>query len=122
MARIAGVNLPANKRVEIALTYVYGIGKSSAKKIVEEAGIDSKRRLNALTDSELTNIRNIVSKNSVEGDLRSTISINIKRLMDSGCYRGIRHRKGLPVRGQRTNTNARTRKGRGMAIAGKKTT
>ena len=122
MARIAGVNLPTNKRVEIALTYVYGIGKSSAKKIVEEAGIDSKRRLNALTDNELTNIRNIVSKNSVEGDLRSTISINIKRLMDSGCYRGIRHRKGLPVRGQRTNTNARTRKGRGMAIAGKKTT
>ena len=122
MARIAGVNLPANKRVEIALTYVYGIGKSSAKKIVEEAGIDSKRRLNALTDNELTNIRNIFSKNSVEGDLRSTISINIKRLMDSGCYRGIRHRKGLPVRGQRTNTNARTRKGRGMAIAGKKTT
>lgn len=122
MARIAGVNLPANKRVEIALTYVYGIGKSSAKKIVEEAGIDSKRRLNALTDNELTNIRNIVSKNSVEGDLRSTISINIKRLMDSGCYRGIRHRKGLPVRGQRTNTNARTRKGRSMAIAGKKTT
>ena len=122
MARIAGVNLPANKRVEIALTYVYGIGKSSAKKIVEEARIDSKRRLNDLTDNELTNIRNIVSKNSVEGDLRSTISINIKRLMDSGCYRGIRHRKGLPVRGQRTNTNARTRKGRGMAIAGKKTT
>ena len=122
MARIAGVNLPANKRVEIALTYVYGIGKSSAKKIVEEAGIDSKRRLNDLTDNELTNIRNIVSKNSVEGDLRSTISINIKRLMDSGCYRGIRHRKGLPVRGQRTNTNARTRKGRSMAIAGKKTT
>ncbi len=122
MARIAGVNLPTNKRVEIALTYVYGIGKSSAKKIVEEAGIDSKRRLNELTDNELTNIRNIVSKNSVEGDLRSTISINIKRLMDSGCYRGIRHRKGLPVRGQRTNTNARTRKGRGMAIAGKKTT
>ena len=122
MARIAGVNLPANKRVEIALTYVYGIGRSSAKKIVEEARIDSKRRLNDLTDNELTNIRNIVSKNSVEGDLRSTISINIKRLMDSGCYRGIRHRKGLPVRGQRTNTNARTRKGRGMAIAGKKTT
>ena len=122
MARIAGVNLPANKRVEIALTYVYGIGKSSAKKIVEEARIDSKRRLNDLTDNELTNIRNIVSKNSVEGELRSTISINIKRLMDSGCYRGIRHRKGLPVRGQRTNTNARTRKGRGMAIAGKKTT
>ena len=122
MARIAGVNLPANKRVEIALTYVYGIGKSSAKKIVEEARIDSKRRLNDLTDNELTNIRNIVSKNSVEGELRSTISINIKRLMDSGCYRGIRHRKGLPVRGQRTNTNARTRKGRSMAIAGKKTT
>ena len=120
MARIAGVNLPANKRVEIALTYVYGIGKSNAKKIVEEAGIDSKRRLNDLTDNELTNIRNIVSKNSVEGELRSTISINIKRLMDSGCYRGIRHRKGLPVRGQRTNTNARTRKGKGVAIANKK--
>ena len=122
MARIAGVNLPANKRVEVALTYVYGIGKSSAKKIVDEAGIDSKRRLNDLTASELTNIRDIVAKNTVEGDLRSTISINIKRLMDLGCYRGIRHRKGLPVRGQRTNTNARTRKGRGMAIAGKKTT
>ena len=122
MARIAGVNLPANKRVEIALTYIYGIGKSSAKKIVEEVGIDSKRRLNDLTDNELTNIRNIVSKSSVEGELRSSVSINIKRLMDSGCYRGIRHRKGLPVRGQRTITNARTRKGRGMAIAGKKTT
>ena len=122
MARIAGVNLPANKRVEVALTYVYGIGKSSAKKIVEEAGIDSKRRLNDLTDSELTNIRDIVAKNTVEGDLRSTISINIKRLMDLGCYIVIRHMKGLPVRGQRTNTKARTRKGRGMAIAGKKTT
>ncbi|PPR30488.1 MAG: 30S ribosomal protein S13 [Alphaproteobacteria bacterium MarineAlpha9_Bin2] len=122
MARIAGVNLPANKRVEIALTYIYGIGKSRAKKIVEEVGIDSKRRLNDLTDNELTNIRNIVSKSSVEGELRSSVSINIKRLMDSGCYRGIRHRKGLPVRGQRTSTNARTRKGRGMAIAGKKTT
>ena len=120
MARIAGVNLPANKRVEDALTYVYGIGKSSAKKIVEEAGIDSKRRLNDLTDSELTNIRDIVAKNTVEGDLRSTI--NIIRLKDLGWYRGIRHRKGLPVSGQRTNTNARTRKGRGMAIAGKKTT
>ncbi|PPR28760.1 MAG: 30S ribosomal protein S13 [Alphaproteobacteria bacterium MarineAlpha9_Bin1] len=122
MARIAGVNLPANKRVEIALTYIYGIGKSRAKKIVEEVGVDSKRRLNDLTDNELTNIRNIVSKSSVEGELRSSVSINIKRLMDSGCYRGIRHRKGLPVRGQRTSTNARTRKGRGMAIAGKKTT
>ena len=122
MARIAGVNLPANKRVEIALTYIYGIGRSRAKKIVEEVGIDSKRRLNDLTDNELTNIRNIVSKSSVEGELRSSVSINIKRLMDSGCYRGIRHRKGLPVRGQRTSTNARTRKGRGMAIAGKKTT
>ena len=122
MARIAGVNLPANKRVEIALTYIYGIGKSRAKKIVEEVGIDFKRRLNDLTDNELTNIRNIVSKSSVEGELRSSVSINIKRLMDSGCYRGIRHRKGLPVRGQRTITNARTRKGRGMAIANKKTT
>ena len=122
MARIAGVNLPANKRVEIALTYIYGIGKSRAKKIVEEVGIDFKRRLNDLTDNELTNIRNIVSKSSVEGELRSSVSINIKRLMDSGCYRGIRHRKGLPVRGQRTITNPRTRKGRGMAIAGKKTT
>jgi len=122
VARIAGVNLPANKRVEIALTYIYGIGKSRAKKIVEEVGVDSKRRLNDLTDNELTNIRNIVSKSSVEGELRSSVSINIKRLMDSGCYRGIRHRKGLPVRGQRTITNARTRKGRGMAIAGKKTT
>ena len=122
MARIAGVNLPANKRVEIALTYIYGIGKSRAKKIVEEVGVDSKRRLNDLTDNELTNIRNIISKSSIEGESRSSVSINIKRLMDSGCYRGIRHRKGLPVRGQRTITNARTRKGRGMAIAGKKTT
>ena len=122
MARVAGVNLPANKRIEIALTYVYGIGRSSAQKIVKTAGIDPKRRLNDLTDSELSMVRDIVSKSTVEGELRSLISINIKRLMDSGCYRGIRHRKGLPVRGQRTNTNARTRKGRGMAIAGKKTT
>jgi len=122
LARVAGVNLPANKRIEIALTYVYGIGRSSAQKIVKTAGIDPKRRLNDLTDSELSMVRDIVSKSTVEGELRSLISINIKRLMDSGCYRGIRHRKGLPVRGQRTNTNARTRKGRGMAIAGKKTT
>ena len=121
MARISGVNIPTGKRVEIALTYIYGIGKTTATKIIEDAGIPKSRRVNDLTEVELDNLRDLTSKLTVEGDLRSFISMNIKRLRDSGCYRGIRHRKGLPVRGQRTKTNARTRKGKNMAIANKKT-
>ena len=121
MARISGVNVPTGKRVEIALTYIYGIGKNTATKIVEEAGVPKARRVNELTEVELDKLRDLTAKISLEGDLRSLISMNIKRLRDSGCYRGVRHRKGLPVRGQRTKTNARTRKGRNMAIANKKT-
>ena len=121
MARISGVNVPTGKRVEIALTYIYGIGRTTASKLIEEAGIPKSRRVNELTEVELDKIRNLTATMSLEGDLRSTISMNIKRLRDSGCYRGVRHRKGLPVRGQRTKTNARTRKGRNMAIANKKT-
>tara|TARA_B100000686_G_C16202716_1_gene671422 strand:+ start:211 stop:579 length:369 start_codon:yes stop_codon:yes gene_type:complete len=121
LARISGVNVPTGKRVEIALTYIYGIGKNTATKIVEEAGVPKARRVNELTEVELDKLRDLTAKISLEGDLRSLISMNIKRLRDSGCYRGVRHRKGLPVRGQRTKTNARTRKGRNMAIANKKT-
>ena len=121
MARISGVNVPTGKRVEIALTYIYGIGRSTASKIMDEAGIPKSRRVNDLTEVELDTLRDLSSKITTEGDLRSFISMNIKRLRDSGCYRGIRHRKGLPVRGQRTKTNARTRKGKNMAIANKKT-
>ncbi len=121
MARISGVNVPTGKRVEIALTYIYGVGKNTASKIIEEAGVPKSRRVNELTEVELDKLRDLTSKMTLEGDLRSNISMNIKRLRDSGCYRGIRHRKGLPVRGQRTKTNARTRKGRNMAIANKKT-
>ena len=121
MARISGVNVPTGKRVEIALTYIYGIGRTTASKLIQEAGVPKSRRVNELTELELDKIRDLTSKISLEGDLRSIISMNIKRLRDSGCYRGIRHRKGLPVRGQRTKTNARTRKGRNMAIANKKT-
>jgi len=121
LARISGVNVPTGKRVEVALTYIYGIGRNTASKIVEEAGVPKSRRINELTEVELDKLRDLTSKMSVEGDLRSLISMNIKRLRDSGCHRGIRHRKGLPVRGQRTKTNARTRKGRNMAIANKKT-
>ncbi len=121
MARISGVNVPTGKRVEIALTYIYGIGRSTASKIMEDAAIPLSRRVNDLTEVELDTLRDLTSKIAVEGDLRSIISMNIKRLRDSGCYRGIRHRKGLPVRGQRTKTNARTRKGKNMAIANKKT-
>ena len=121
MSRISGVNVPTVKRVELALTYIYGIGKNTASKIIEEAGVPKTRRVNELTEVELDKLRDLTSKMTVEGDLRSLISMNIKRLRDSGCYRGIRHRKGLPVRGQRTKTNARTRKGRNMAIANKKT-
>lgn len=121
MARIAGVNLPAKKRVEIGLTYIYGIGSVKAKKICKEIGIPSDRRVNGLSDDEAVKIREYIEKNFiVEGDLRREISMNIKRLTDLGCYRGLRHRKKLPLRGQRTHTNARTRKGPRIAIAGKK--
>ena len=120
MARISGVNVPTGKRVEIALTYIYGVGKTTASKIIVDAGIPKSRRVNDLTEVELDTRRELTSKLTVEGDLRSIISMNIKRLRDSGCYRGIRHRKGLPVRGQNTKNNARTRKGKAVAIAGKK--
>lgn len=117
MARIAGVNIPTNKRVVIALQYIHGIGPKSAKEIVAKVGIEDARRVNALTDAEVLQIREAIDKDfTVEGDLRREITMNIKRLMDLGCYRGFRHRKGLPVRGQRTRTNARTRKGPRKAI------
>ncbi|MEK9970581.1 MAG: 30S ribosomal protein S13 [Ferrovibrio sp.] len=121
MARIAGVNIPTNKRVEIALTYIYGIGRVKAKEICEKVGLPSERRVNQLTDAEVLQIRETIDRDyKVEGDLRREVAMDIKRLMDLGCYRGLRHRKGLPVRGQRTHTNARTRKGKAVAIAGKK--
>ncbi|MFY0690310.1 MAG: 30S ribosomal protein S13 [Paracoccaceae bacterium] len=121
MARIAGVNLPDGKRVPIALTYITGIGHTSAKAICESVGIDATRRMNELSDSEILQIReHIDATYTVEGDLRREVQMNIKRLMDLGCYRGLRHRRNLPVRGQRTHTNARTRKGPAKAIAGKK--
>ena len=121
MARIAGVNIPTGKRVDIALTYIYGIGRTKAKQIREKAGLNSERRVNDLNDNEIMKIRELIDGNyTVEGDLRREISINIKRLMDLGCYRGLRHRRRLPVRGQRTHTNARTRKGPAKPIAGKK--
>lgn len=112
MARIAGVDIPKEKRIDIALTYIFGIGKSSASKILKEANVDPSRKTKDLKDEEIARIRDIIERNyKVEGDLRKEISMNIKRLMDIGCYRGLRHRRGLPVRGQRTRTNARTRKG-----------
>ena len=118
MARIAGVNIPTNKRVVIALQYIHGIGQRSAKDIVARVGIDDARRVNQLTDAEVLQIREAIDKDfTVEGDLRRETSTNIKRLMDLACYRGLRHRKGLPVRGQRTHTNARTRKGPAKPIA-----
>ena len=121
MARIAGVNLPTNKRVQIALQYIHGIGPKIAKEIVEKVSLPAERRVAQLTDSEVLQIRELIDRDyMVEGDLRREVSMNIKRLMDLGCYRGLRHRKGLPVRGQRTHTNARTRKGPAKAIAGKK--
>ncbi len=121
MARIAGVNVPSQKRVEIALTYIYGIGKTKAVEICKKAKIDSARRVHQLTEDELSTIRDIIEEDhQVEGDLRRYVSMNIKRLVDLGCYRGLRHRKGLPTRGQRTHTNARTRKGKAKPIAGKK--
>lgn len=121
MARIAGIDLPRNKRIEIALTYIYGIGRTTAQKILAESGVSSDTRTDNLTEAEVAKIREFIDKNvKVEGDLRRDISMNIKRLMDLGCYRGLRHRKGLPVRGQRTKTNARTRKGPARTVAGKK--
>ena len=121
MARIAGVNIPTQKRVEIALTYIHGIGRTKSKAICNEVGIPAERRVNELTDDEVVRIRESIDRGYVvEGDLRREVAMNIKRLMDLGCYRGLRHRKGLPVRGQRTHTNARTRKGPARPIAGKK--
>lgn len=121
MARIAGVDLPRGKRMEIALTYIYGIGRSSSRKILSEAEIDWNIKSDEITAEQLTGIRKIIDeKHQVEGDLRREISMNIKRLMDLGAYRGLRHRRGLPVRGQRTSTNARTRKGPRRAVMGKK--
>ena len=121
MARIAGVNIPTQKRVEIGLRYIHGIGPQIARKIVAQLGIDPTRRVSDLTESEVIQIREVIDRDFlVEGDLRRDVAMNIKRLMDLGCYRGLRHRKSLPVRGQRTHTNARTRKGPAKAIAGKK--
>ena len=121
MARIAGVNIPTNKRVEIALTYIHGIGRTKAKDICAKVGLPRERRVSELTDQEVIQIREVIDTDYlVEGDLRREVAMNIKRLMDLGCYRGVRHRKGLPLRGQRTHTNARTRKGPARPIAGKK--
>jgi small subunit ribosomal protein S13 len=121
MARIAGVNIPTNKRVEIALTYIHGIGRTKAKEITTRLSIGEERRVQDLTDQEVLQIREAIdADHTVEGDLRRQTAMNIKRLMDLACYRGLRHRKGLPVRGQRTHTNARTRKGKAKPIAGKK--
>ena len=121
MARISGVNLPTNKRVKVALTYIYGIGPTTANEICKVVGISDDKRVNKLADDEVLKIREYIeSKCKVEGDLRSEASLNIKRLTDLGTYRGLRHRKKLPVRGQRTHTNARTRKGKGIAIANRK--
>ena len=121
MARISGVDLPRNKRMEVALTYIYGIGQTKAKQILKHAGVSPDTRTDELADSEISAIRNIIDKDhKVEGDVRRDVSMSIKRLMDIGAYRGLRHRKGLPVRGQRTHTNSRTRKGPRRSIAGKK--
>ena len=121
MARIAGVNIPTNKRVVIALQYIHGIGPQKANEIMAKIGIPDERRVSQLTDQEVLQIREMIDRDYiVEGDLRREVAMNIKRLMDLGCYRGLRHRKNLPVRGQRTHTNARTRKGKARPIAGKK--
>ena len=121
MARIAGVDLPKEKRVEAALTYIFGIGFSTSKKILKEAGVNSDTRVKALTDADVAKIRSVIDANvKVEGALRTETTMSIKRLIDIGCYRGLRHRRGLPVRGQRTRTNARTRKGRRRTVAGKR--
>lgn len=121
MARISGVDLPREKRVEIGLTYIFGIGRSSSKRILSDAGVNPDTRIRDLTDEEVAKIRDVIDKTQkVEGDLRREVALNIKRLTEIGCYRGIRHRKGLPVRGQRTKTNARTRKGPARTVANKK--
>ena len=120
MARIAGVDLPRNKRMEVALTYIFGIGTPSARCILTEAGVDLNKKSDAVSDDELVKLRQIIEGQKVEGDLRRDVAMNIKRLMDIGSYRGLRHRRNLPVRGQRTHTNARTKKGPRRAIAGKK--
>jgi small subunit ribosomal protein S13 len=120
MARIAGIDLP-NKHVDVALTYIYGIGRPSAQEICQKTGIDTEQRMNDLSAEQVNELRNVIENEyKVEGRLRTEVSLNIKRLMDIGCYRGLRHRKGLPLRGQRTRTNARTRKGRKKTVAGKK--
>jgi len=121
VARIAGVNIPTNKRVIISLRYIYGIGPKNAVEICDKLGIPHERRVNQMTDDEVLRVRELIDRDyRVEGDLRREVAMNIKRLMDMACYRGLRHRRGLPVRGQRTHTNARTRKGKAVAIAGKK--
>ena len=120
MARISGVDIPRDKHVEISLTYIYGIGRPTAQKILADAGVEPAKRVKDLTEAELTLIRQEVAKYEVEGDKRREVALNIKRLMEIGCYRGLRHRKGLPVRGQRTRTNARTRKGPAKTVANKK--
>jgi len=121
LARIAGVDLPRNKRAEIGLTYIFGIGKTTSRKILTKAGIDVNKKVGELNDEEVASIRSIIQSDfKVEGAMRSEVQMNIKRLMDIGCYRGLRHRKGLPARGQRTRTNARTRKGKRKTVAGKK--
>ena len=123
MARIAGIDLPKKKRAEIGLTYIHGIGRTSSRAILTKAGVDFNKKVNDLNDDEVSRIRSIITAEyKVEGSLRSEVAMNIKRLMDIGCYRGIRHRRGLPSRGQRTRTNARTRKGRRKTVAGKKKT
>jgi small subunit ribosomal protein S13 len=121
LARIAGIDLPRNKRIEIALTYIFGIGRTTATKILEEAGVDGAIKTSELDDTQITSIRQVIdSHHKVEGDLRREVSMNIKRLMDLGCYRGLRHRRGLPVNGQRTHTNARTRKGPRRSVVGRR--
>ena len=121
MARIAGIDLPRNKRIEIALTYIFGVGRSTSQQILSQAGVDYNTRSDNLTEEEVAKIRKVIdSEFKVEGDLRREVTMNIKRLMDLGCYRGLRHRRGLPVRGQKTKTNARTRKGPRKTVAGKK--
>jgi small subunit ribosomal protein S13 len=121
MARIAGVDLPNNKRIEAALTYIYGIGPTRAKEVISKSGIDPDARVFKLTDEEIAKLRNIIERDyKIEGELRSEVAMNIKRLIDIGSYRGLRHRRGMPVRGQRTRTNARTRKGKRKTVAGKK--
>lgn len=120
MARIAGIDLPKNKRGVIGLTYIYGIGKTTSQKILSKAGISEDKKVNEWSDDEIASLRQIIQDMKVEGELRSEIQLNIKRLIDISCYRGIRHRRGLPVRGQRTRTNSRTRKGKRKTVAGKK--